>query len=200
MSSKYQYESDLIKLARDEYEKNGRSDTFLNIEDDIILNSDFRNICEFAFTCKGADVERIERAIEHYRGDEYVGGFYFLAKYVKGTNHRLLEQKFLDYANGLNVITYDVVMAGVNFAINFKNSRVNEFFKVVVKSSLPPVDKVLIAIQFAHMFSSIDVWFFKHFISWCKCQNGDDLYKAYIKKLSLMVSNRAKEQKQGVEH
>jgi len=199
MSSKYQYESDLIKLARDEYEKNGRSDTFLNIENEIINTCDFRNICEFAFTCKGADVERIEREIEPYRADEYVGGFYFLAKYVKETNHRLLEQKFLDYANGLNVITYDVVMAGVNFAINFKNSRVNEFFKVVLKSGLCSTDKVLIAIQFARMFDTIDVNLFKHFISWCKCQQGDNLYYKYIKKLSVMVLNREKQQKQGVE-
>jgi len=49
------------------------------------------------------------------------------------------------------------------------------------------------------MFDTIDVNLFKHFISWCKCQQGDNLYYKYIKKLSVMVLNREKQQKQGVE-
>ena len=183
MSSKYPIESDLIKKAQEEYFNNGRSERFIQLEDEIIKTCYLRDICEFAIRCKGADVKKIENSITVEKGLEYTGGFYFLAKFIKGINHKLMEEYFIKFCNTLTIKSEDFAWEAVNFALNFNDANVNELFKIVLKTNLLPYEKCLIAIQFANKHNSIDISLFSKFIAWCEIQEGDKLFKGYIKKL-----------------
>lgn len=183
MSSKYPIESNLVGDAREEYLINGRSEKFIQLEDEIIKTCYFRDICEFAFSCKGADIKKIEKSLSPEKGLEYFGGFYFLAKYVKGTNYKLMESMFIKFCKNLKVLREEVVWEAVHFCLNFNDADPNELFKIVVKSNLLPYEKCQIAIQFAHKHTSLDVTLFNKFVAWCEIQDGDALFKSYIRKL-----------------
>lgn len=189
MSSKYPSESNLIKLANEEYLINGRSEKFVELEEEIIKTCYFKDICEFAISCKGADIKKIEKSLTSKKGEEYFGGFYFLAKFIKGFNHKFLERLFLDFCTN-KIITEDIAFGAVDFALNFEDAEVNELFKIVLKSHLLPYEKCLIAIQFAYKHKTIDINLFKKFINWCKTKEGDKLFKAYVKKLNDKVIER----------
>ena len=183
MSSKYPIESNLVGDAREEYLINGRSEKFIQLEDEIIKTCYFRDICEFAFSCKGADIKKIEKSLSPEKGLEYFGGFYFLARYVKGSNYKLLEKLFINFCNSLKTKREELAWEAVNFALNFNDADANELFKVVLKTNLLPYEKCQIAIQFAHKHSSLDISLFNKFVAWCEIQDGDKLYKCYIKDL-----------------
>ena len=183
MSSKYPIESNLINVAREEFLKNGRSKRFVELEDEIINTCYFRDICEFAFSCKGADIKKIESSLTAEKGLEYFGGFYFLARYVKGSNYKLLEKLFIKHCNSLNVVREELAWEAINFALNFNEADANELFKIVLKTNLLPYEKCLIARQIAHKHDNLDVNLFKKFIAWCEIQDGDKLFRCYINEL-----------------
>lgn len=189
MSSKYSYESDLIGKAFEELNNNGRTVNFIKLEDQILNNGYFKDICEFAYRCKnGLDVKKLEKSLTSKMGEQYPNGFFFLAKHIKGTNHKLLEKLFIDFANNFKVVTEDIVNSATDFAVNFKDSDANNLFKIVLKSNLWPAEKCLKAIKFAEK-TNIDISLLKEFAVWCKKQEKHkDLDNAIAK-----LSNKIKE-------
>lgn len=197
MSSKYPYESNLINLAKKEFIENGRSKRFIELEDEIINTCFFKDICEFAIVCKACDIKKIQNSIDYKKGQEYPGGYYFLAKFVLGSDHKLLEKHFLQFCKSQNVISVDIVFSAVDFALNFNDANVNELFNVVLRSNLLPYEKCQIAIQMVSKHNNIDVSLFKKFISWCEKQEGDNAFLAYIKKLKDRVDDILESQECG---
>ena len=94
-----------------------------------------------------------------------------------------MESMFIKFCKNLKVLREEVVWEAVHFCLNFNDADPNELFKIVVKSNLLPYEKCQIAIQFAHKHSSLDISLFNKFVAWCEIQDGDKLYKCYIKDL-----------------